>query len=200
MSNKASNELVASIPYAEGKSIDYYDDRIVFNHKEIFYDDITGYGYLLSTYRHSIDLIPTHNSKTVSLSISTGNDKKPIVFSKTHTMPMGFHSQNQDDLDIIFSEIVKITDALLFRNILNDLYSRVKRGESLNISGLVIEEDSIRKRGMFKEKELEEYGQTYIRAGYVIVADGHGKQFFAMSLGAINAPLLGSLLDALFRE
>lgn len=200
MSNKSSNEIIASIPYADGKSIDYYADRIIFNNKEIFYDDITGYGYLLSTYRHSINLIPTYNSKTVSLSLSTGNDGKPTVFSRKIEMPMWFHSQKQADLDIIFSEIVKITDAVLAQRVINDLYRRVKNGETLDIGGLIIEEDSIRRKGTFKEKELEEYGRTYIGAGQVVVEDGRGKQFFSTSLGRINAPLLGSLLDALFRE
>ena len=93
MSNEASNDLVASIPYADGKSIDYYEDRIVFNDKEIFYEDITGYGYLLSTYRHSVNYIPTYNSKTVTLSLSTGDDRKAAVFSRKVAMPSGFHSR-----------------------------------------------------------------------------------------------------------
>ena len=196
----SSSELVASVPYAEGKSIDYYEDRIVFNNKEIFYEDITGYGYLLSTYRHSINLIPTYNSKTVTLSISTGDDKRATVFSREFAMPMRFHSQKQADLDVIFSEIVKITDAILAQRVVNELYRKVRNGETLDIGGLIIEEDSIRRKGTFKEKELDEYGQTLIHAGHVFVMDGQNKQFFSMSLGAVNAPLLGSLLDALFRE
>jgi len=200
MSSKSSNDLIASVPYAEGKSIDYYDDRIVFNHTEIFYDDITGYGYLLSTYRSSINMIPISNSKTVSLSISTGDDRKAVVFSRKYEMPMWFHSKKQADLDIIFSEIVKITDAVLAQRVINDLYCRVRKGESLNIGGLIIEENSVRKRGTFKEKELEQYGRSYISAGQVFVEDGEGKHFFSVSLGSINAPLLGSLLDAIFKE
>ncbi len=200
MSSKTSNELIASVPYAEGKSIDYYEDRIVFNNKEIFYEDITGYGYLLSTYRHSINYIPTYNSKTITLQISTGDDRKAAVFSRKVAMPSGFHSKKQADLDIIFAEIVKITDAVLAKQILQDLYRRVRHGETLNIGGLTIEENSVRRKGTFKEKELEEYGQTLIHAGHVFVMDGQNKQFFSMSLGAVNAPLLGSLLDALFRE
>lgn len=200
MKSNPNNEVIVSIPYAGGGSIDYYSDRIIFYGKEIYYEDITGYSYLLSTYSHSINLIPTHNSKTVSLSISTGNDKKPIVFSKTHTMPMCFHSQNQNHLNIIFSKIVKTTNALLSRKVLNDLYSRIKNGEVLDIGGLIIKEDSIRKKGIFKEKELDEYGQTYINAGQVIVENSQGKRFFIMSLGNINAPLLAPLLDALFKQ
>ena len=200
MSNEASNDLVASIPYADGKSIDYYEDRIVFNSKEIFYEDITGYGYLLSTYRHSINLIPTYNSKTVTLSISTGDDRRAAVFSREFAMPMRFHSQKQADLDIIFSEIVKITDTVLAQRVINDLYRSVRGGETLDIGGLIIEEDSVRRKGTFKEKELEQYGRSYISAGQVFVEDGEGKQFFSTSLGRINAPLLGSLLDALFKE
>ena len=115
-------------------------------------------------------------------------------------MPMRFHSQNQADLDVIFSEIVKITDAILAQPTVNRLYRSVTSGESLNVGGLIIEEDSLRVKGMFKEKEMEEYGRTYIHAGYVTVEDARGKQFFSTSLGTINAPLLGSLLDALFRE
>ena len=200
MSSKTSNELIASVPYAEGKSIDYYEDRIVFNNKEIFYEDITGYGYLLSTLHNSINLIPTANSKTVELTISTGNDDKPILFKKKVEMPFWFHSKKQADLDIIFSEIVKITDAVLAQHVVNELYRKVRNGETLDIGGLIIEEDSIRRKGTFKEKELDEYGRTLIHAGHVFVMDGQDKQFFSMSLGAINAPLLGSLLDALFRE
>lgn len=200
MSNKTSDEILASVPYADGKSIDYYKNRMVFDNKEIFYADITGYGYAISTYHHSINLIPTYNTKSVSLSISTGNDRKPIVFGRTFTMPMRFQSQKQADLDVIFSEIVKITDAFLAQRVIDDLFRKIRNGETLDIGGLIIEEDSIRRKGTFKEKELEEYGQTYIRAGYVVVEDGGGRQFFSTSLGTINAPLIGYLLDALFRE
>jgi len=200
VNNKASNELIASIPYAGGRSIDYYEDRIIFENKEIFYDDITGYGYLLSTYRHSIYYIPVYNSKTVTLSISTGDDRKAAVFSMRVAMLSGFHSKKQADLDIIFSEIVKITDAVLAKQVLNNLYHRVRDGESLDIGGLIVEEDSVRRRGIFQEKELEQYGRTYISAGKVNVEDGEGKWFFSTSLGSINAPLLGSLLDILFGE
>lgn len=200
MSSKSGNDLVASIPYAEGKSIDYYDDHIILKNKAIYYEDITGYGYLLSTYHKSINFIPIANSKTVNLSISTGNDRKAVVFSRKIEMPMYFHSKKQADLDVIFSEIVKITDAVLAQRVLNDLYRKVRNGETLDIGGLIIEEDSIRRKGTFKEKELEEYGRTLIHAGQVFVMDGQDKQFFSTSLGRINAPLLGSLLDALFKE
>ena len=144
--------------------------------------------------------MPVYNSKTVMLQISTGDDKKATVFSRKVEMPSGFHSEKQADLDIIFSEIVKITDAVLAQRVLNELYRKVRRGETLDIGGLIIEADSIRKKGIFKEKELDEYGTTLIDAGRVFVMDGQEEQFYSMSLGTVNAPLLGSLLNILFRE
>lgn len=200
MNDKTSDELIASIPYENGRSIEYYSDRVVFNRNEILYEDITGYGYSLTSYTQSVYLIPTHNSKTVTLSISVGNDNNPVKFSKTVTMPMSFHSKEQEDLSIIFSEIIKITDAILSQSVFNKLHHKILAGEPVNICGLTVEEDSIRRKGMFKEKELEQYGRTYTKAGQVIVEDGNGKQFFSTPLGNINAPILGYLLDAYFKD
>jgi len=196
----ANSELIASIPFDEGKEIEYYEDRVIFNRNEIFYEDITGYAYSMTSFSQSVYFIPAYNSKTVTLSFSVGDDTKPISLVVKAEMLSGFHNQRQADLEVIFSEIIKITDAILAQAVLNKLYHRIKQGESLSVAGLIVEEDSIRRKGLFKEKELEQYGRTYLRAGQVIVEDGQGRQFFSVSLGTINAPLLGYLLDALFKE
>lgn len=200
MSREADTELLASIPFAKGKAIEYYTDRVIFNRSEIFYDDITGYSYSLTSFSQSIYFIPAYNSKTVTLSFSLGNDAKPKTISIKADMISGFRTQRQADLELIFAEIIRVTDAILAQSVLNKLYSRVHDGESLNIGGLIIEKDSIKRKGMFKEKELEQYGRTSMQAGQVVVEDNEGKQFFSTTLGNINAPLLGSLLDALFKE
>lgn len=196
----ANNELVASVPFTTGRKIEYCKDRIIFDNKEVYYEDITGYGYSLISQSQSVNLIPTANSKTVSLSISVGNDKKPIVFSETISMPMRFHSQKQADLDVIFSEIIKITNALLFEFIFSKLYRQVYEGGSVNIGGLMINKDSIRRKGIFKEIELEKYGRTYLQSGLVVVEGGDGRTFFSTSIGDINAPLLSPLLDTFFKN
>lgn len=199
MGRETDTELLASIPYEKDKAIEYYDDCIVFNRSKIFYDDIAGYGYSLTSFSQSIYFIPTYNSKTVSLSFSLGNDTKPETISIKAEMAFGFHTQRQADLELIFAEIIRITDVILAQLVLDKLYARVRNGESLNIGGLIIEDNSIRRKGMFKEKELEQYGRTYTQAGQVVVEDGDGRRFFSTTLGNINAPLLGFLLDALFK-
>lgn len=107
------NELIATVPYAHGDAIEYYEDSIVFCSKQIYYEDITGYGYLLRNESVSVLYFPILNSRQITLAFSTGNDTKPTSFTRVITNFMLFHTQRQNELDIVFSEAVKITEALI---------------------------------------------------------------------------------------
>lgn len=191
-----SDNLIASIPYKNGKSIDFYEDRIILKNKEIYYDDISGYSFLLKSFQQSVYFIPIFNVRSVTFCISTGNDKKAVTFLRELLMPLWFHSRKQLDLDVVFSEVFKLSDALIAEHVLNKLMNQISDGESINIGGLIINKEYVKTQGAFKEKKLQNYGRTYMSEGSVIVEDDQGRMFFSTSLGTINAPLLQPVLDA----
>jgi len=192
------SELLASVPYAQGEAVEFYDDCVVFNSKQLKYKDITGYGYLLLNRSTSVLYIPIFNNRSIALSFSMGDDSKPTIFRREITNFLLMHSERQNELNLIFSELVKLTEAIIAPLVYKSLMRAIKTGETVNLAGLRIGKDSVSRSGLFRSKEMDQYGYTSIGYGQVVVKDGAGNVFFSASLATINAPLVKPILDSLF--
>jgi hypothetical protein len=192
------SELLATVPYAQGRAVEFYDDCVVFNSKQLNYEDITGYGYLLLNQSTSVFYIPILNSRSIKLAFSTGDDSKPTFFQREITNFLLLHSERQNELNLIFSELVKLTEVIIAPLVYENLIKAIRAGETVNIAGLHIGKDSVSRSGTFRSKEMEQYGYASVGYGQVVVKDGEDKVFFSASLASINAPLIKPILDSLF--
>jgi hypothetical protein len=188
-------EKLAAVPYAPGKSYDFYEDMCVINDEEISYNDIDGFGYLLTHRQNSIYFVPIANSTNFTFNIALGN--RNFNFGRSASGLMFFKGQNQKTVDLVFLEVYKcffhFIAPLVFEKCIHQLRSK----HSLKIGNLTISTTGLSKKGMFKEKSirLSEYSHTTIAGGRIVIHTKDGKQFYSTSLSVINAPLIGDIID-----
>ncbi|MCX6727850.1 MAG: hypothetical protein NTX11_03505 [Candidatus Saccharibacteria bacterium] len=83
---------IATVPYAPGKSYDFYSDHCVINGEEIEYDQIEGYGYLLTHKSNSVYFIPVANSTSFSFDFDLGGN----IFHSVGTRAMHYFSKGNN--------------------------------------------------------------------------------------------------------
>jgi hypothetical protein len=191
------SKKIASVPYEKNESFDFYEDKMIFDSKEIKYNILEGYGYLLTNGSTNIYGIPASNSTSFDIRFSVGGNKT-IEFSKSTTSAMLFKGEKHDVVGLIYIELVKCIEAIIAPYIYQKLWDKLLSGNEIMIGGLTISIDSIRKKSFWGEKEMVQYGQTIIGGGFVTVKDANGKIFHSSSLCNINAPLLKPILDNIF--
>jgi hypothetical protein len=191
------SELLAKVPYKNGGSFDFYDDYLAFDGNEIDYDIIEGYSYHLQNTSQSVYFIPVANYTKMSVSFWVGGNRV-VHFNRSASAAMLIKGDRQKTVELVFSELVKCIEALVAPIVVPKWIDRIRRGESLQVGGITISEDSITKKTAFGQKEMQEYGFYRIVQGSVYLYDPSGKIFTHAALSIINAPILPYLLDEFF--
>lgn len=189
---------LATVPYAPGKSFDFYNDVVTFLKYEIAYDDIDGYSFGLLDKSYSVSYIPVGNSRSININFLVG--RRAVSFTKSASSPMLFKGDRHDTIQLIFSELVKCIETFVAPYVFEKLCLQLDEGASIKIGGLTLTNDSIIKKVPFGKKEMEEYGYTSIEQGYVKIHYPNGEVYDSISLSVMNAPMVPYILDKYFRD
>lgn len=190
-------EKIATVPYAQGQAYDFYEKGCVIDGEKIRYDDIKGFGLLLTHKSNSVNLVPISNSTSFSVEFDLGD--RIFHFGRSSSNAMLFKSKKQKTIDLVYSEVVKCIEALIAPRVLEKCLHEFKTNGQLKIGDLTITTTKLIKKGMFGSKELpiEEYTDTRVNQGRVSVLNKKGKAFYTVSLSGINAPLIQPIMDIL---
>lgn len=188
---------LAVVPYDIDKSYDFYDDRLIVDGRTIEYDEIQGYGYLLTHKSNSVNLIPVSNSTTFTVYLDLGNEI--FQFGRYANGAMSFKTNKQKTIDLIFSEVYKCLEILIAPQVFSKCKDVLRSNGELKIGSLTITRHEIIKKSTFGTKSLplSEYLQTTVGQGMVKVYGQNNKMFFSCALSVINAPLIGPMLNGL---
>lgn len=188
-------KLIAEVPYADGKSYKFYEDRFVDDDLELLYTSIDGYAYLLTNQSQSINFIPLANS--VSYVIRLYADGVKHEFGKANSNVMLFKTNRQRTTKIIYEELVQCIEALIAPHVFRNALRRWLEDTYITIGGLTIDQEYLTCKKVFGTKSIpiEEYWHTEISQGQVNVYTTSKKIFYSCQLDEYNAPLMGPLLD-----
>ena len=192
-------KLLAQVPFAPEESFDFYEDRLVVNQDEYLYENIEGYGFLLTNKSQSVNFIPIANSTVYELNIFEKGQR--YTYSKNAGNAMLFKNNKQRTVAVIYVELVKCIDTFIAPHVYQKVIKDYEENEHIVIGGLTLDGDAIIKKGAFgrqKELSLGYYTGTRIEAGQVKICGPGNKIFYQCALSQYNAPLAGPILNTIF--
>ena len=188
---------LAVVPYDVDKSYDFYDDRLIVDGRTIAYDEIQGYGYLLTHKSNSVNFIPISNSTNFTIYLDLGGET--FQFGRYANSAMAIKTKKQKTIDLIFSEVYKCVEILIAPLVFAKCKEVLRNNGELKIGTFTITRHELIKKSLFGSKTLplSEYGQTTVGQGMVKVFAKNNKLFFSCALSVMNAPIIGPMLDGL---
>lgn len=190
-------KIIASVPYADNASYDFYEDRMMDGEVEYLYDEIDGYGFSLTHHSTSIYYVPVSKSADFIFIFEVAGQVYHLKGRSGGVM--SFKNEKVQTNDLIFSELYKCVQTLIAPVIVKKCIDTFANTGRLSIDTLTITNEGIEKKQFFKSKILpfDQYHRTEISQGRVYIYSTKGKLFYNASTEDINAPLLGYILDIL---
>jgi len=193
--------LLASVPYAVGKSYDFYDDRLEVEDSIMYYNDILGYAYLLTRVSNSVNFVPTHTTTKFTVYLDYGASK-PFSFGRSSSAPLASKSSKQKTVELVYSEVVKLLGYFIAPLVYEKCIQVLNDDGYIMIGKLEISYDGLFKKTLMSKKSLpkDEYLGSDVLQGKVRVFSNDQKVFYSCSLSEMNAPLISPILNTIYSD
>jgi len=198
MKNK---KVLLQINISKNRSLDFFEDYLIYKDKKIFYRDIDGIAYLWEQTKHSLFFIPVSTSDRFRVSIRSKDEKYDIFFSSSM-----FPEETKKKREA-FNQVHYIFENFLKSCVLINLLTDYIQQDQLEICDLQISMKGIQRKKFWNNYEIlpwAEYYSSFLHEGYLYIfkktdnKEGYGS-FFSCPVSQINAVVLPDLLNFLFQ-